>query len=146
VPNGYSPVPVVIGSISNQASGWEGQVFLCNPGNTAANEYLHIRATLAAPNTGAQGSAGPMVEDNLPLQFAPGGVSGSVSGFKTAQTYKQGTWNITDVYLTTAPASPPNAAVKNAVHLPGLPANPIPTVLPGNIGSPIFDYRGGVCP
>jgi len=146
VPDRYSPVPVVIGPVTNQASGWEGQVFLCNPGNTAADEYLHIRATLATPNSGAQGSAGPMVEDNLPLQFAPGGVSGSVSGFKTALTYKRGTWKITDVYLTTAQAFPANAAVKNAVHLLGLPANPISAVLPGNIGSPIFDFRGGSCP
>jgi len=127
------------------ASGWAGQVLFCNTTAVAVSEYLHIRATLVAANNGAQGGAGPMAEDNLPVQFPPGGVSGSASGFKTAQTYKQGTWKITDVYLTTSPTSPPNATVKNAVHLPGLPANPFSAVLPGNIGSPVFDFRGGSC-
>jgi hypothetical protein len=79
-----------------------------------------------------------MVEDDLPLQFSQGGSSGSQSDFKTALKYKQGTWQITDAYIT---LSPTNAAVKHS-PLAGLPVS---AVLPGLIGSPVFDFRGGSC-
>jgi hypothetical protein len=138
-----SDLPVPKPTQGGSPSGWAGQVLFCNGSNVAVTEYLHIRAKLVTAYPGAQGSGG-MTEDNLPLQFPPGGSTGSDAGFKTAQKYEQGTWSITDVYLTTAPASPPTATVRNAVHLPV--TFPVSAVLPGNPSSPVFDFRGGACP
>ena len=95
---------------------------------------------------GAQGSAGPLVVDNLQLQFPPGGVSGSSAPFKVPQSYQQGTWKITDVYLTTTAASPATTIPKNADHLPGLPSAPFTVSLPGPVTSPVFNFTGGSCP
>jgi hypothetical protein len=137
----YSPIPVTISSGGAQ-SGWSGTVLYCNPSTVVVNEYLHIRATLVKAYTNAQGSAGPMVEDNLKLTFNPAGSVGSTSGFSTSSKYQQGTWQITSVYITPSPTSPPNATVKSPDSLSGLP---ITAQLPSGLGAPVFDFRGGNC-
>jgi hypothetical protein len=136
LPGPQKPVPEPI-----PASGWSGQVWYCNPTTQGETLYLHLRGNLVQADPGAQGDASPMVEDNLPLQFSQGGSAGSQSGFQTAKKYKQGTWQITDAYVTLSPTSPPNATVKHA-PLAQLPFN---ALLPGSPGSPVIDFRGGSC-
>jgi len=149
LPPGYSITAVSISPGSNPPpspylpSGWAGQVVFCNVSTVAVTQYLHVRATLVTSYPGAQGSAGPMVVDNLSLRFPPGGVSGSLGGFTIPQNYQQGTWKLTDVYLTDAPTAPGASAPKNAVHFPGLPFT---ASLPGPATSPVFNFTGGSCP
>jgi hypothetical protein len=127
-------------STATAPSGWAGQVLYCNPTTQSEQLYLHIRAKLLTPNPNAQGDGSPMVEDNLPLQFNPAGSAGSQSPFRTTMKYQQGNWDITDAYITTSPTSPPNAMVKNVPRI-----GPLDSMLPGPIGGPILDFRGGPC-
>ena len=140
LPLGYSDVRQKGPSDSTLASGWAGQVLYCNPTTQSEQLYLHIRAKLLTPNANAQGDGSPMVEDNLLLQFAPGGSVGSQSSFRTAMKYKQGNWEITDAYITTAPTSASNTMVKNVPRI-----GPFDYMLPGPIGGPVLDFRGGSC-
>lgn len=140
--NNYSSTPVSIPPGGPSQSGWSGSVLYCNPSTVPVNEYLHIRAKLVTAYTNAKGSGAPMVEDNLKLTFNPAGSVGSTSGFTTSMMYQQGTWQITSVYITPSPTSPPDATVKNPDSLPGLP---ITAQLPSGPGAPVFDFRGGNC-
>ena len=141
---GYSPVPLKISDVPTNPvpSGWAGQVLFCNPSATAITEYLHLRATLKTPYANAQGSAAPMVEDNLPLQFAPSGSVGSTSSFRTTQIYKQGTWQITSAFITPAPTPATNPQGTNPAMYPHAPLN---AQLPDAAGGPVLDFRGGSC-
>jgi hypothetical protein len=136
---GFQHSPVTETTPSGLApSGWVGQVSFCNPTTASATYYLHIRAKLVTPYNDAGGET-TMTEDNLPLQFAPGGSGGSSAVYRTSERYKRGSWQITDVYLTSAPTTPPDAQVKNPARLPSLPVS---ANLPG---APNFDFRGGGC-
>jgi hypothetical protein len=113
-------------------------VHFCNPSTATVTYYLHLRAKLVTAYDGAKGDT-TMTEDNLPLQFSPGGSAGATATYRTSEKYQQGTWQITDVYLTTSPTTPPDAQVKNPARLPSLP-------LAANLpGAPTFDFRGGAC-
>jgi len=110
-------------------SGWKGTVYYCNPSanNSSASGVLHIEATCITPLSGATGNS--TMKEDIPVTFPAKPGFASSASFTTAQTYKQGTWNITKVQVM---------QLTGALSLTNVQ-------LPGDLGKTVFDFTGGSC-
>jgi hypothetical protein len=69
---------------------------------------------------------------DIPVKFPMGGIAGSQTSFATPQTFKQGSWKLTNAKVNGITGS-----------LTGVPRT---EQLPGGLGAPVLDFTGGPCP
>lgn len=109
-----------------EVSGWSGSIYVCNPFDVA--NTLHLKATFDGSGSG---SGATSLDENIDIRFVQE-VGGSWSAnFKTVQTYRTGNWNITSASLDGNFGAPANI--------------PRTQALPGGVGEPLLDFRGGKC-
>lgn len=109
-----------------QPSGFEGSVYVCKAFDI--NSVLHLKASTSATASGTNKTS---MSEDIPIVFSQQTGGTWSATFRTQQVYQPGTWSITSVTLD-----------GNYGALSGLP---LTQPLPGTVGQPVFDFRGGPC-